>query len=138
MTLDSNNPASAGQSLNQDVPLPRSKRQRRRAKADRGLPPDDELAWLAVEYLRVQRKHWPHLVKAGLLPETVYAVLVSMVEDFKARHRSGYVDPKQVRPFLKFCKKLASDYNRYSCDNSSPTSIIDQMVKGHEEARFVP
>src|SRR5437899_2578809 len=38
-----------------DVPLPRPKRRKPRAKADRGLPPDEELARLAEQYLRRQR-----------------------------------------------------------------------------------
>jgi hypothetical protein len=125
-----------------DQPLPRPKRQRRRAKADRGLPPDKELQQLATEYLRVQRKHWPNMVNAGLLPAISDDVVTTMVEDFKHRHRTGQVDPAPLRGFLKFCAKLAGDYNRYSCDNSSPTSIIDQMVNGlnkaRHEDRFVP
>ena len=39
-----------------DAPLPRSERKPRHDKADRGLPPDTELADLASEYLRVQTK----------------------------------------------------------------------------------
>jgi len=44
--------------------------------------------------------------------------------------------------FTKQGTKLAGSYNRYSCDNSSPKSIIDQMVnaleKAKQENRFVP
>jgi DNA invertase Pin-like site-specific DNA recombinase len=123
-------------------PLPRPTRQRRRAKADRGLPPDEELKALAVEYLKAQRKHWPEVVKAGLLPDATDAVLGAMVEDFKDRHRDGAVEPESVRVFLKYVTKLAGDYSRYSCDNSNPTSIIDQMVNAldtaRREGRFVP
>jgi len=125
-----------------DTPLLRPKRQRQRAKADRGLPPDSELTGLAAEYLRVQRKSWPELLKAGLVPELSDAVLAAMVEDFKDRHRGGAVDPHLLRPFTKHGMKMAGSYNRYSCDNSSPKSIIDQMVnaleKAKQENRFVP
>ena len=42
----------------------------------------------------------------------------------------------------RFQLKLAAAYARYSCDNSSPTSIVDQMVnclhKAHAEGRFIP
>jgi hypothetical protein len=76
-----------------DSPLPGPKRQRRRAKADRGLPPDQELRQLAIEYLRLQRQHWPKLVKAGLLPDITDDVVAAMVEDFKHRHRTGQIDP---------------------------------------------
>jgi DNA invertase Pin-like site-specific DNA recombinase len=122
--------------------LPRPERRRKRAKTDRGLPPDEELAKLAKAYLERQRKHWPQIVEAGLLPDATDNVIRQMVEDFKQRHRTGKVDVEAVRPFLRFGQKLAGSYNRFSCDNSSPTSALDQMVnaldKARGEARFVP
>jgi hypothetical protein len=125
-----------------DPPLPRPKRQRRRAKADRGLPPDQEIRQLAIEYLRLQHKHWPKAAKEGLLPDITDDAISAMTEDFKYRHRTGRADPEQVRRLLNYCPKLAGNYNRYSCDNSSPKSIIDQMVNGldkaRQEERFVP
>lgn len=125
-----------------DVPLPRPKRNKRRAKADRGLPPDEELANLAKAYLERQRKHWPSIAAAGLLPEPVPSVLQQMVTDFKDRHRTSKVDAESVRPFLKFAKNLGGVYVRYSCHNSSPTSALDQMVnsldKAQQQERFVP
>ena len=125
-----------------DAPLPRPKRRRRRARADRGLPPDEELVSLARTYLERQRNLWPEIVQACLLPEPTEAVLGVMVEDFKERHRGAKVDPEHVRVFLKFASKLGGNYDRYSCDNSSPLSIIDQMVncldKARAEGRFIP
>jgi len=125
-----------------DTPLPRPERQPRRDKQDRGLPPDKELANLARAYLERQRKHWPDIVAAGLLPAPNDEVINRMVEDFKQRHRYGQVDPASIQAFLKFSEKLGGNYNRYSCDNSSPLSIIDQMGnaldKGRSEDRFVP
>lgn len=125
-----------------DAPLPRPKRRRRRSKADRGLPPDEELGRLATEYLERQRKNWPEIARAGLLPEPSPSVIQAMVDDFKRRHRGGEVDPQCVTPFLKFCTKLGGNYDRYSCENSDPKSIIDQMVncldKARIEDRFIP
>lgn len=125
-----------------NTPLPRKPRKARTPKEDRGLPPDKDLTELATEYLRVQRRHWPKLVEVGLLPDLTDDVVAAMVEDFKHRHRTGQVDPEPLGRFLKFCPKLAGDYNRYSCENSSPKSIIDQMVsaldKARQEERFVP
>jgi hypothetical protein len=72
-------------------PLPRPKSRRMRAKVDRGLPPDEELAKLAREYLERQHKLWPNLVAMGLLPKVDPEVIRSMVEDFKQRHRSAKV-----------------------------------------------
>jgi hypothetical protein len=82
------------------------------------------------------------LVQAGLLPAQTQEVITAMVDEFKVRHRTGTVDPGQAKVFLKICPKIGGNYNRYSCDNSSPTSITDQMVnafrKAHEEGRFIP
>ena len=65
-----------------------------------------------------------------------------MVEDFKERHRRGKVEVEAVCVFAKFCSKFGGNYNRFSCDNSSPLSIIDQMVnvldKARAENRFIP
>ena len=125
-----------------DQPLPRPKRKRRRSRSERGLPPDQELITLAKTYLELQHKLWPEMVKAGLLPEPVSEVLTEMVENFKSRHQTGLADETSAKVFKKFCVKLAGLYTRYSCDNSSTTSILDQTVnclrKAHQEGRFIP
>jgi site-specific DNA recombinase len=126
-----------------DKPLPRPKRRPRRARTDRGLPPDEELGRLAEAYLERQRKHWPEIADAGLVPPASDDVVRQMVEDFKARHRTGKADPLPLRVFLKFAPKLGGSYNRFSSDaNSSPLSIIDQLVnaldKARAENRFIP
>ncbi|HCO22542.1 MAG TPA: hypothetical protein DIT97_05565, partial [Gimesia maris] len=125
-----------------DQPLPRPKRKRRRSRSERGLPPDQELIALAKTYLELQHKLWPEIVKAGLLPEPVSEVLTEMVENFKSRHQTGRADETAVQCFKKYCGKLAGLYTRYSCDNSSVTSILDQTVnclrKAQQEGRFVP
>ena len=65
-----------------------------------------------------------------------------MVEDFKNRHRAGKVPVDAVRLFAMLAPKLAGYYGRYSCDNSSPTSLFDQMNKSldkaRQEDRFIP
>jgi hypothetical protein len=123
-------------------PLPRPQRKERRAKTDRGLAPENELSRLASEYLNVQRKLWPDLSKEGLIPVANESVVAEMVDDFKRRHRTGEIDPNCVQVFIRQDMKLAGNYDRYSCDNSSPNSIIDQMVnalrKAKDEGRFVP
>src|SRR5690242_18473910 len=73
--------------LGADAPLPRGKRRRRRAKEDRGLPPDGELAALARAYLQTQRRLWPKVMEAGLLLEPTEKFIDQMVADFKFRHR---------------------------------------------------
>jgi DNA invertase Pin-like site-specific DNA recombinase len=125
-----------------DRPLPRGRRRRRRAKADRGLPLDSDLAALATAYLDRQRKLWPNVVEAGLLPESTEKIVQQMVADFKHRHRTGKVELEQVQAYARIVLKLAGNYDRYSCDNSSALSIVDQMVKAlekaHGENRFIP
>ena len=138
---DSNNGGtSSGRDM--DAPLPRPMRRRRRAKADRGLPPDEELAKLAHAYLDRQSKHWPKMAEAGLLPEADEKVVRLMVEDFKDRHRTGKVDVTSILAFRPFCEKFGGAYERYSCDNSSPMSILDQLTNILDKARtenyFVP
>jgi len=65
-----------------------------------------------------------------------------MVDDFKERHRTGAVGLEEVRGFIRFSSHLAGCYNRFSCDNSSAHSIIDQMTnslaKAKSENRFIP
>lgn len=125
-----------------DQPLPRPKRKRRRSRSERGLPPDQELIALAKTYLELQHKLWPEIVKAGLLPEPTSEVLTEMVENFKSRHQTSRADKASAKVFKKYCVKLAGLYTRYSCDNSSANSILDQTVnclrKAQQEERFVP
>ena len=82
------------------------------------------------------------MAETALLPEPTDATILEMVTDFKYRHRGGKVDVEAVRPFLKLCRKLAGDYSRFSCDNSAPTSVLDQMInaldKARAEERFIP
>jgi hypothetical protein len=125
-----------------DQVLPRTPRKRKRPSSDRGLPQEGELSKLATEYLNRQGKHWPKLVEAGLLPEASAKVVAEMVADFKARHRTGEVMPEAVAELAAFVKYLGGSYNRYSCDNSKPVSIIDQLSKNLDKAategRFIP
>lgn len=127
---------------NADGPLPRPVRRKKRAQADRGLPPDDELRELAIEFLNRQRQHWPDLAAEGLLPEPTDSVVQAMVDDFKRRHRGGHIDPATLHPYRRTVRLLGGSYSRYSCDNSSPKSIVDQLVneldKARLEDRFIP
>src|SRR5262249_19251780 len=126
----------------QDGRFPRPKRRRRRAKSDRGLPPDQELADLARAYLQSQRKLWPKLADSVLLPEASREVVDVMVADFKDAHLCAPVDIGPVTKFLDSGPKLAGNYDRYSAEQSNPKSIIDQLINcltaAHREDRFVP
>jgi DNA invertase Pin-like site-specific DNA recombinase len=125
-----------------DLPMPRPKRKRLRAAEDRGLPEDEELRKLARSYLETQRQLWPELALSGLLPPTSPEVLNEMIEGYKRRHRSGLTSFKRVAQFIHRKLTLAGTYLRYSCDNSSTLSIIDQLFnclrKAADEKRFIP
>ncbi len=85
-TVVQRNGADSGRDAEQDLdaPLPRARRRRHRSKTDRGLPPDEEIEKLAVAYLERQRKHWPDVAKAGLLPTGAANEIRDMVDDFSA------------------------------------------------------
>ena len=89
------------------MPLPRPKRRRKRSKADRGLPDDAELARFATAYLEKQRKLWPKLADAGLLPVPSPEVIHQMVDDFKERHRGTAASPDSLQQFKTFCANRA-------------------------------
>lgn len=122
------NPAvqSGGEAVNS--PLPRPERRRRRSKSERGLPEDRELENLAKAFLEAQREYWPDLTSLGIFPEPSQPTVSAMVENFKNRHMG--VEPPEVPESLRGAikRQLAGGYLRYSCDNSDPTSIVDQMV----------
>lgn len=122
---------------------PRATRKRKRTAEERGLPPDAELTRLADLYLEIQHRHWPKLVKSGLLPQQTPQVLKEMVANYKNRHKTGHVNvPLILTLFKAIVSCFAAAYARYSCDNSSPTSILDQVAsilnKAKEKGRFIP
>jgi DNA invertase Pin-like site-specific DNA recombinase len=123
-------------------PMPRPIRRRRKSGADRGLPDDAELTKLAEVYLNRQRALWPEMVKVDLLAAPTEDILRAMVEDFKRRHRGGAFSSEPVRVFLRWARKVAGSYCRFSCDNSNPASIMDQLekclIKAHEHKCFIP
>ncbi len=124
------------------TPLPRSARKQPRAKEDRGLPPDEELVTLVRCYRKTQCELWPELVKADILHDATEEEIPLMVEDYKARHRGAKFNTDSLAELIKRNCKFGGNYDRYSCDNSDPKSIEDQMVKclhkAREEGIFIP
>ena len=122
---------------------PRAPRKRKRSSSERGLASDHDLANLARTYLEVQHRLWPALVTQGVLSAMTDDVIQQMVVHYKECHQSQRLDVTTAMDRSHgFQLKLAAAYARYSCDNSSPTSIVDQMVnclhKAHAEGRFIP
>ncbi len=64
-----------------------------------------------------------------------------MVENYKQRHR-GVALPLAFQKYAAACKKFGGSYGRYSCDNSAPDSVLDQIVNSLNCARkhdcFIP
>ena len=122
--------------------LPRPVRKRRRASEERGLPPDQQLIDLAKSYLEQQSQHWPELAEAGILKPPTDATLKEMVRDYKQRHGSDNLPTDAAGPLADRNQPLAGGYCRYSCDNSQPTSIVDQLTNilrvAKEHGRFIP
>lgn len=116
----------------------------KRVQTERGLPSDDDLAKLARAYLARQRLLWPELVPASKTDADDGRRVAEMTGDFKRRHKgSGMALPASVlRRHRGEALKLAAAYLRYSCDNSNPRSLDDQLVnvlnKAHQCQMFVP
>jgi len=123
---------------------PRPKRKRNRKSSDRGLPPDAEIRRLAQAYLETQWELWPELANSEMLPKYSDAIVERMVEEYKQRHRSGRLTTDAAELFKEYEQNvlMGTVYCRYSCDNSSPLSIIDQLhntlVTARDERRFIP
>ena len=125
--------AETQDSVEFDQPIPRKPRRNRRAKTDRGLPPDAELFKLAADYCEHQAKLWPQLAKRGLLPSASPETISAMVADLKSVTGPVTSTHGLVPSSQKLCLKIGGSYNRYSCDNSSPTSINDQLVDANSK-----
>ena len=122
---------------------PRAQRRRKKSSTERGLASDADLTSLARAYLQLMHRLWPQLVKNGVLPAQTDEARSEMVAGFKSIHQAGHIDfPKLKRKYQVLLHSLAAIYARFSCDNSSPNSIVDQMVnalqKASEEGHFVP
>src|SRR5690606_15452165 len=78
----------------------------------------------------------------GLFPEPTEELVGAMVADFKHRHRGRAVAREDVQVATDTRRRLGGIYARYSCDNSDPNSILDQVAnalrKAREEDRLVP
>jgi DNA invertase Pin-like site-specific DNA recombinase len=122
--------------------LPRPPRQNRRPKEVIGLPSDEELRKLATEYLTIQRKNFPELARQRLLPTPTEEIIAAMVQDFKQRHGGTPIDPERLSAYRRLKMAFGGSYARYSCDNSKPSSILDQtrnnLNKAASEKCFLP
>lgn len=96
----------------------------RRRNPDRGLPDEASLRDLAESYLVAQRRLWSDV--AGVeIPEPSEAAVAGLVDDFRRRFR-GESDPARADFAVPPGSSLVA-YVRYSSDNSSPHSLVQQL-----------
>jgi DNA invertase Pin-like site-specific DNA recombinase len=100
----------------------------RQRDGSRGVPPREDLIKLARAYLTQQRILWPVAVQAGLLPAPDdTSALEQMADEFVRRHASGQIADDVLGRYVRYFQRLAAAYLRYSCDNSNPRSLDDQL-----------
>lgn len=115
----------------------------RRPSPDRGLPEDTALRDLARTYLEIQCKLWPELISSEILTSASdKAAIQRLAEDFKQRFLPDNAVPLADATPSTPCDELGSAYLRYSCDNSNPRSLDQQLRNVLERARrddvFIP
>lgn len=113
-----------------------------RARDDRGLPDHDALIDLAKTYLETQHRLWPELVAIGVLPPLKEEATISLADSFRRRFLAGQIDLTPLPDTCPHWDDLGSEYLRYSCDNSNPRSLPQQLQLGLERAKrdkvFIP
>jgi len=114
---------------------------RRRRREERGLPSDEGLRNLAQTYLETQHRLWPELVVSGHLPAITANIIADMASRFKQAFLAKTV-PLLANPAGTLPASLAASYLRYSCDNSNPCSLDQQLrlqlERGRQNGHFIP
>ncbi len=114
---------------------------RRRTREERGLPSSKALRSLARTYLETQRRLWPESIDREL-PNPSKDNINKLAGQFKQAFLTG-----ECIAFSSECrnppwKAIAAGYFRYSCDNSNPRSLDQQLKLALERAKqdgnFIP
>lgn len=111
---------------------PKPRRGRRKARAERGLPDAQARLDLAATYLELQHARWPELAEGGELPPATEASAGVLAEEFRERFVSG--GPPETEPVAPDGATVGGAYLRYSCDNSNPRSLAQQLRNVLERA----
>ncbi len=110
-------------------------------RLDKGLPDEKALLDLARTYLEIQHRLWPQLV-GNLLPVMNDSEIEAMAVAFRERFLSGRVERFQPKIDSPSWLEIAAAYLRYSCDNSNPRSLDQQLRDALERAAhdkvFIP
>lgn len=111
-------------------------------KHERGLPEPQTIRDLAATYLEVQHRLWSDTAAKGALPANTPAVIDDLAQQFKDRFIDLSWRPGAVGPGRLQGASIALTYLRYSCDNSNPRSLPQQLRNCLERARrdgaFIP
>lgn len=114
----------------------------RRTREERGLPGDDDLRALARLYLETQRRLWPVLNKTSPYAKAHDQDVHAMADAFKAQFLSGKPSGHHIPRPRSVTISVGVSYLRYSCDNSNPRSLDDQLRLQLEKAKarceFIP
>ncbi len=109
-------------------------------KNDRGLPEEQARHDLARTYLELQNQLWPELVGTGLLSPVSDEAVKNHADSFRESFVSGII--KVINIPVGLIIAIAAAYVRYSCDNSNPRSLAQQLRNILESAKkkgyFVP
>jgi DNA invertase Pin-like site-specific DNA recombinase len=93
-------------------------------------------------YLETQRRLWPKLVEARLLPEPGQEQTVRSADHFTRRFVDRIAQPFVSAPVPKLWDALGTSYVRYSSSHQNPRSLDDQLVIQLNRARteniFIP
>lgn len=115
---------------------------RRRRPEERGLPKPENLRSLAQTYLECQNRLWPELRGSDEVPAVTDEAIDMLASQFTAAFFSKTFSPKQLQRRGAPWTDVAAAYVRYSCDNSNPRSLDQQLRLILERARqnghFIP
>lgn len=117
-------------------------RGQRKVRSVRGLPDEQTLREMAELYLEFQTKAWPKLARKGVFPAKSAASVSRTAAEFSARFCDQNWKPVLPEMLRGSGIEVAEVYLRYSCDNSNPRSLPQQLkncLKSAEaEDLFVP
>lgn len=110
-------------------------------RPDKGLPDDKALLDLARTYLEIQHRLWPGLV-GTLLPAITETAIEELATAFREWFLSGRIGRFQPEIDSPPWLEIGAAYVRYSCDNSNPRSLDQQLRNALERAAqdkvFIP
>jgi site-specific DNA recombinase len=108
----------------------------------RGLPESGDLFKLASVYIDAQRRLWPQLVEAQILPECGDDQTANLAAQFTTKFLEKQVTEFLTPDGLKLWDALGTSYLRYSSNQQNPRSLDDQLLiqleRAKEDKVFIP